>query len=320
MAQSVQLQNVVQSPGNGSGSGSSKSTYMICIPICMPKCAQQCISQQHIASGTVESMTSITGGSLGPIISQKPSSIVPQEPMPLITPQGVVGGPSPNIAHGSMISQGSGQMLPQGSGSVIPSQNIQIIPQGSSPMNPTQGTQMMPQFAGIVPQASDCVSACMPACSVPCARQNLATSQAIGSLVYVTPPSTYVPNPGKVEPATQQSTKECLAACMQQCNAQCIQNQPQPLPLTPEPVPIQSQATSIPTQFRASVHLQPLVTECLPSATIEIECVCPRGFIVCVGISGSNQCCSSWWMMRTLSGMISNVYIYIGRTFPVFIL
>uniref|UniRef100_A0A0M3IM48 Phospholipid scramblase n=1 Tax=Ascaris lumbricoides TaxID=6252 RepID=A0A0M3IM48_ASCLU len=227
-------------------------------------------------------MTSITGGSLGPIIPQEPSSIVPQEPMPLITPQGVIGGPSPNIAHGSMISQESGQMLPQGSGSVIPSQNIQIIPQGSSPMNPTQGTQMMPQFAGIVPQASDCVSACMPACSVPCARQNLATSQAIGSLVYVTPPSTYVPNPGKVEPATQQPTKECLAACMQQCNAQCIQNQPQPLPLTPEPVPIQSQATSIPTQFRASVHLQPLVTECLPSATIEIECVCPRGFIVCV--------------------------------------
>uniref|UniRef100_A0A915AQC1 Ovule protein n=1 Tax=Parascaris univalens TaxID=6257 RepID=A0A915AQC1_PARUN len=276
MAQSAQSQNV-QQLGNGSGSGSSKSMYMICIPICMPKCAQQCINQQHTTSGIVGAMNSITRGTLDPMIPQERSSIVPQDPVPVITPQGETGGPSPDIARGSMISQETRQMLPQ----------------GSSSMNPSQSIQMMSQFAEVMVQLSGCVSACPPACSVTCAQQNLTPSQAIGSLVYVTLPSTYAQNSGKVESATQQSTKECQAACLQQCSAQCVQNQPQPLPLKPDPAPIQSQVTSMPTHFRASSHLEPLLTECLPTA-IKAECVCPRGFIVCVDVSGSSHCCSRW--------------------------
>lgn len=264
-SQSAQSQNPAQPTESSRPAVSGQPTNEACIQTCMPSCTPQCIRQEPVAPTISEGSRPITGERPVPVIPQGLGLASSQGPLSLMPSQGVAGGPT-------FINQDEyNPMLVQGSRSTISS----------------QGVQSVPQFSGIVPQTSECVPSCTPACSAPCIRQTGGSSPVTESPINLTPPPAYFP--WNVVPATQ-PTKDCATTCMPQCDAQCIQNQPRTPSVAVEPVPIRSPATTRLAQPSAVASQQPLVTECLPS-TIETECICPPGFIVCVTVSGSNQCC-----------------------------
>uniref|UniRef100_A0A0M3ILU0 EB domain-containing protein n=1 Tax=Ascaris lumbricoides TaxID=6252 RepID=A0A0M3ILU0_ASCLU len=243
----------VDVPVIGGATGTS-STNAVCIDICMPPCTQQCVSQQPYAPSVIEGPSPITGG-------------------------------QPAIA----IPQGTGSVLPQGLGSMMPPQNVPILPQGPTPVIPEgPGPAMVPsQYTTEQPLMSGptvCFPVCMPTCNSQCIQQN--TPQPTQAPIYVTPQPTYDPFTQTLTPATQQPpTLQCINVCMPMCSAQ----QQPALPL-PDPVPIPPQLAPTPPQLPSLTPSQSQTMQCNPSI-IGNECACPQGFVICVMLNGSNQCC-----------------------------
>ncbi|KHN76266.1 hypothetical protein Tcan_14666 [Toxocara canis] len=127
----------------------------------------------------------------------------------------------------------------------------------------------------------------MPACSTQCTQQSTAVQQVTQPPTYAISPSTDIPSSNTILPVVQQATGQCITACRPGCNTQCIENQQQ---LLLEPVPIQPQPVLTVPHSLLPMPLQPQTTQCIPPVT-ENECVCRRGFIVCITLSGSYQCC-----------------------------
>uniref|UniRef100_A0A0M3IL18 Uncharacterized protein n=1 Tax=Ascaris lumbricoides TaxID=6252 RepID=A0A0M3IL18_ASCLU len=266
--QPVQPQDSAHSMESGRETANSTPTNKACAQICRPFCA--CIT-----SNMIENPSSIIGQGFAPAIPQVFGPVASQISPSLISSQGATRGPDAIIAdeYRPANSQRFEPILPQGSASIAP-----------------QGAQIPHTFPGIVQYAPECASACKPACNISCIQQNERSFQRIESSVYNTPLPMHVPTARNTESLTQQPTEECPPVCMPQCDKQCIHNRLQPLPIVREPAVATLQPTPIPTEFPSPLPLQPLITECLPS-TIETECFCPSGFVVCVSVSGSNQCC-----------------------------
>uniref|UniRef100_A0A914S5Y7 Uncharacterized protein n=1 Tax=Parascaris equorum TaxID=6256 RepID=A0A914S5Y7_PAREQ len=257
-----------QSMGSGRERANSIPINKACTQICRPFCTRQCISLGQITSYMNENPSSTMGQGFALTTPQAFGAMTSQESPLLISAQGAARGPHAIIAY---------EYRPENS-------------QRFQPILPQRSASVASQAPEIVQYAPECASACRPLCNVSCNQRNEGSLQGIESPVYNAPLPTYVPTVGNIESLTQQSAKECLPVCMPQCDKQCIHNRPQPLAIVREPAVTTLQPIPMPTELPLPLPLQPLITECLPS-TIETECFCPSGFIVCVSVSGSNQCC-----------------------------
>ncbi|VDM40347.1 unnamed protein product [Toxocara canis] len=244
-------------------SASADST--ICIAVCMPSCSADCLQQNPVVPAYTPTP---------PYLPQPPF----QTPVPSVTPlppyQTVTPTPIPVVQQTPASVTCIQVCMPSCSAQCIDQQRPQPLPQPVPapvvPPRPLLPQPVVPQPVEVtLPQSiqwsPNCVTLCQNACVQQCSQQNLGISQ-----------------------------------CSSPCSSTCSQSCPAPQPTVPIRPPVTTPPPFIPLTEPIPVTQprpvpQPLpsypTTQCQPSPGGLSKCSCPSGFIVCLSVSGSNQCC-----------------------------